>query len=356
MFDLLQEAYERAQAGKDSIFACISAKAGSSPRNAGSSMLVGSEGLLGGTIGGGKIEFCALQHAQTCLAQRRGDQIRYNLTDSEASNTGMACGGQNDVHFTFISAKDELIMKALKQAVLLYEETSYRYDSYLCLDLHESDRLGLSLIHNKEIVGSLERALSPQQQEKLIEYLQPHEHDELITYPLDEERSLLFLQLKQHYRLLIFGGGHVARALTKVFSQLEFEVRLYEDRPEFAQSKDFAPGTQAEVMDMNLVGTLATSSSDYICILTRGHRFDFLVAEQLLKKPHAYMGCIGSRTKAAKMRAHLAEAGFTDQEIQSIFCPIGLQLGNHTPEEIAISIAAQILQHKALGYCDAREK
>lgn len=356
MFDVLKQAYERAQNAQDSVLVCITAKSGSSPRNAGSSMLVGEEGLICGTIGGGKIEFYAILHAQECLAQRKGDQVRYNLTDSEASNTGMACGGQNDVHFSFIAADDELSIQALKQVQDLYENSSYNVGTYFCLDIQAEDSLRLSVIHEQQFFGTLAQALNKNQQAALLKQLQEQQHFELITCELDASHSVLCIQLKERYRLLLFGGGHVARAITRVFSQLEFEVMVFEDREEFAQAKDFAFGTQTQVIDMHEVHSIKTSHSDYICILTRGHAFDFLVAEQLLSKPHAYLGCIGSKTKASKMRAHLAKAGYAEQDIQSIFCPIGLQLGNHTPEEIAISIAAQILQHKTLGYCAAREK
>ncbi len=359
MIAVLKDCLERLLQGEDLVFVFISDKAGSSPRNPGSCMLVSSKGLVCGSIGGGKIEYVALEHAAQLLKEGAGDQVQYNLSTSEASNTGMACGGQNDVHFTYLSASESHLVQLARLLSPLLRDNNELAKSFACFSLDKDDHLSLSLYHEGSFYGKAALVLDQQNKDELAQVLEKKTerfiyHSCLIA---GQECRLMCLRLQASPRLHIFGGGHVSRALSKVFAPLDFEVIVYEDRIEFAQEADFAPGTQTRLMDMHdIYQDVQTSSADYICVITRGHSYDELALRQLLRKPHAYLGCIGSKNKAKFVRNQLSQAGFSEEEINTIYCPIGLNLGNSQPEEIAISIAAQILQHKSLGYCDAKER
>lgn len=148
-------------------------------------------------------------------------------------------------------------------------------------------------------------------------------------------------------RLILCGGGHVSRALAQVAVLLEFQVTVLDDRPEFADPERF-PGcvTMAGPFEASLT-RLGSRPDDFFCILTRGHAWDRACLEQILRGRYAYVGMIGSRGKVAATRKALEEAGVSRERLDSVHAPIGLDLGGQTPAEIAVEIAAQLIQVRA---------
>ncbi len=149
-------------------------------------------------------------------------------------------------------------------------------------------------------------------------------------------------------RLVILGGGHVSRALCAVAALLDFSVTVVDDRPEFADrarfpaADDVICGPFEEVID-----SLGVSSGDYVCIVTRGHRWDDLCLRRVLRGTMpSYLGMIGSRRRVGAQLERLAAEGCDPERIRQIHTPIGLPIGAITPAEIAVSICAQLVQHR----------
>jgi xanthine dehydrogenase accessory factor len=149
-------------------------------------------------------------------------------------------------------------------------------------------------------------------------------------------------------RALIFGGGHVSRALVPILASIGFPVYVFEDREEFADSARFpaAAGTKLCQME-SFLEEFEIGPEDYVAIMTRGHQKDYEVLRQVLGTQAAYIGMIGSRAKVAATKDRLTADGFTQGDLARVSAPIGLAIGAETPEEIAVSIAAEMIQRRS---------
>lgn len=149
-------------------------------------------------------------------------------------------------------------------------------------------------------------------------------------------------------RALIFGGGHVAAALAPILKSVGFCVIVMDDRAEFADPARFPDAAQVIRGDFRHIAEFLTvCESDYAVVVTSGHIHDFEVEDQLLRRELAYIGVIGSRKKTAAVNAKLREAGISEEQLAKVHTPIGLAIGAVTPEEIAVSIAAEMIQVRA---------
>jgi xanthine dehydrogenase accessory factor len=153
-------------------------------------------------------------------------------------------------------------------------------------------------------------------------------------------------------RLAIFGCGHIANALCKVAALLGFSVVAYDDRPYFA-SRAFLPDAAEIVCDSfeNAGAHIKLSSGDYVAIMTRGHRHDNEALGFALsgEKPF-YLGMVGSKKRVLTVKAELAESGVSTEKLDALHAPIGLDIGSVTPEEIAVSIAAEMIKLKRAAF------
>ena len=155
-------------------------------------------------------------------------------------------------------------------------------------------------------------------------------------------------QLQHPGQVYIFGGGHVAQALVPVLTPLDFPCVVVEDRAEFARRELFPTAREVRLAEFSDPAVYAAiTEDDYLCIMTRGHQADYEVLEQTLRSGVKYLGCIGSRRKLALCRERLLAAGFTAEEYAAVHAPIGLPIGAETPEEIAVSVTAQLIAVRA---------
>ena len=146
----------------------------------------------------------------------------------------------------------------------------------------------------------------------------------------------------------IFGGGHVALALDPVLRHIDFETTIIDDRAEYANAERF-PASRTIVCDNfdHCFDEIEPDEDSFLIIVTRGHRGDLQVLRQALRKPHAYLGMIGSRHKNQLLVNQLLSEGFSQEELDRVYTPIGLEIKSETPEEISISIAAEMIKVRA---------
>ena len=149
-------------------------------------------------------------------------------------------------------------------------------------------------------------------------------------------------------RLIICGGGHVSLALAQMAALLEFEITVIDDREEFANRERFPMAAEVLALPfLEAMDALGSREDDYYAIVTRGHAFDRECLAHVLRGRYAYAGMIGSRTKVAAVMAWLREEGFPQEALDGVHSPIGLPLGGQTPAEVAVSIAAELVQVRA---------
>ena len=144
----------------------------------------------------------------------------------------------------------------------------------------------------------------------------------------------------------IFGGGHVAYALEPVLRHVDFKTVVIDDREEYANPQRYPHADKTIAIDSfdNAFEQIETDEDSYIIIVTRGHRGDMQVLREALKQKYAYLGMIGSRRKNKLLYDRLLEEGVEQSALDTVHAPIGLKIGSETPEEIAISIVAEIIQ------------
>lgn len=149
-------------------------------------------------------------------------------------------------------------------------------------------------------------------------------------------------------RLILCGGGHVSLELAHIAQRLDFEVTVIDDRPEFANEERFPMAHRVLALPFpEALEALGSREDDFYCVLTRGHTYDRDCLARILRGSYAYAGMIGSRRKVSAVMEALAEQGFSPRQLAAVHAPIGLLLGGQTPAEVAVEIAAELVQERA---------
>jgi xanthine dehydrogenase accessory factor len=147
--------------------------------------------------------------------------------------------------------------------------------------------------------------------------------------------------------LYIFGGGHVAQPLARLAAQNGFTCTIIDDRPEYVTAERFPQARDLKSGDpVEIVQRIEFTENDFVAMVSRSHEQDFKVLRHVLKKQVRYLGLIGSKKKKKEFFARLKETGFTEKELKQIHIPIGLDIAAETPEEIAVSIVAEMIRER----------
>ncbi len=163
---------------------------------------------------------------------------------------------------------------------------------------------------------------------------------------------VVFERIRTRPRLVICGGGHIAQPLAQLGSMLDFGVTVIDDRAEFVNEARFPTAdVRIQCPFANALDTLAFDEHMYFVIITRGHQYDRLCLETILRHPFAYVGMIGSRQKVALVMEQLQQTGFSAELLAQVHAPIGLRIGAQTPAELAVCIAAELVQVRSQRPC-----
>ena len=145
-------------------------------------------------------------------------------------------------------------------------------------------------------------------------------------------------------RLILLGGGHIAQPLCRMAAMLDFDVTVVDDRPDLVTKERFPTADAVVCCDLeHLADAVPVGSEDYVVVMTNGHSHDFAVQQQVLRGQYAYIGVVGSRSKTASVNQRLRAAGIGEEAIASVHTPIGTAIKAVTPEEIAVSIAGEMI-------------
>ena len=251
VFAALAEALQR---GEEVALVTITSSTGSTPQRVGAKMLVYADGRTVGTIGGGCYENDAFWKAREAIKARCPLNVRYELNDDFAEESGLVCGGQMEV---------------------------------------------------------------------FIEPLEPAPD------------------------VYVFGAGHVGHALARMAHDVGFRVHVVDDREKFASADRFPEGVHVVVDDIpTWLVTNTLPPTAYAVIVTRGHRHDLDALRALAPRGLRYVGLIGSRAKVKRVYDALLDEGMSREALRSVHAPIGLDIGAITPQEIAVSILAELIAVK----------
>lgn len=315
--NIWRTAVELVRAGDRGALATVARARGSTPVPAGTKMLVGAEGRLIGSVGGGCVEADVIGAALRAQRAQLPALLTHHLNADLAGDLGLSCGGTVDI---FV---EPLVADAAYVGVL---ESAASADAGLvrtALDWSQGPRKSFA-------------AVPPD--------------PALPAATISSDRQFVEERFALPPRVFIFGAGHVGAAIARASAAAGFRVTIIDDRPEYADPTRF--DAQTLVLTAGVDDTLAQfplAPGDAVVIATRGHRNDALILERVAQSPAGYVGLLGSRRKKAVVTKGLTAAGIPARTLRRVRVPVGLDIGAVTPEEIAVSVVAELIAWRRGG-------
>jgi xanthine dehydrogenase accessory factor len=349
--DVFRSAIEFLEHGEKAAMSTIIASKGSLPMSEKSKMLVTPEGKIIGTVGGGCLEADVWTEARRVMEEGKSSIQKFVLTEKYAGESGLNCGGIVEILTEPLPEQGRDIFRT----ILELKDSGHRGTLVTILSDHPRYPEGqrkLLLCDDGSTVGSLaDAALEAFVARKGQEVLQG-EQFAILDYQLEDGTALkLFLEpVLPTPTVYVFGGGHVSFFVVRAAILAGFKVKVVDDRPAFANKERFPEADATIVMEFDEVGkTFDFGQDDYIILVTRGHQHDQQILEQIYNCEARYLGMIGSKSKISKMWKRLETRGIDRQYLDRVHAPIGLNIGADTPEEIAISIVAELIRERREG-------
>ncbi len=331
MRELFGEVKKSLSEKEGSVLATIISSSGSTPRGVGAKMLVKQDGTIQGSIGGGAVEFQSMKKAMELMEKKVSGIREYSLTRNQAADIGMVCGGDITVLFQYISPENRPFFSFCDR---LLEALENREKGLVLWDLTDEENWKMELL--------LESAITDKGFEK-----------DGLTIPGAGRQMVLWEQNQRKYyaeplvtdgRVYIFGGGHVSQELVPLLSHVGFSCVVMDDREEFSNPKVFPQADRTVVGSLEHIEDLIDiKSEDYVCIMTRGHQYDYYVQKQAMAAHPCYIGVMGSKNKIRVVSEKLMNDGFSKEELDACHMPIGTTILAQTPAEIAVSIAGELI-------------
>jgi xanthine dehydrogenase accessory factor len=306
-------AAELARAGTPGAIATVARVRGSTPVPSGTKMLVGAAGRLIGSVGGGCVEADVIGAALEAQARRRPALVTHHLNADLAGDLGLSCGGTVDIFVEPLVADDAYIrvLEAAADAASGVVRTAVAW----------------------EAAGPM----------KTFEPLPPDApRGEPAT--LTRDGRFVVERIALAPRVFVFGAGHVGGAIARAAAAAGFRVVVIDDRAEYADPARFEQGVDVLAADIDVaLARYPLTAADAVVIATRGHRNDALILERVAMSLAGYVGLLGSRRKKVVVTKGLTAAGVSAKALKRVRVPVGLAIGAVTPEEIAVSVVAELI-------------
>jgi xanthine dehydrogenase accessory factor len=305
-------AAELARAGTPGAIATVARVRGSTPVPSGTKMLVGAAGRLIGSVGGGCVEADVIGAALEAQARRRPALVTHHLNADLAGDLGLSCGGTVDIFVEPLVADAAYVrvLDAAADAASGVVRTAVAWDA-----------------------GPV----------KSFEPLPPDApRGEPAT--LTRDGRFVVERIALAPRVFVFGAGHVGAAIARAAASAGFRVVVIDDRAEYADPARFEQAVDVLVGDADAaLARYPLTAADAVVIATRGHRNDALILERVAMSLAGYVGLLGSRRKKVVVTKGLTAAGVPARALQRVRVPVGLAIGAVTPEEIAVSVVAELI-------------
>ncbi len=276
-------------------------------------MLVGSEGRLIGSVGGGCVEADVIGAALDAQARSLPALVTRHLNADLAGDLGLSCGGTVDIFVEPLLA-DEAYVRVLEAAAAAE--------------------------------AGLVRTATEWSSARPLKTFEPLARAALTGAAATLTRDGRFMEerIVPAPRVFVFGAGHVGAAIARAAAAAGFRVVVIDDRSEYADASRFADAIAVLAADVETaLARYPLTVGDAVVIATRGHRNDALILERVATSPAGYVGLLGSRRKKAVVTKGLKAAGVAAKSLQRVRVPVGLPIGAVTPEEIAVSVVAELI-------------
>jgi xanthine dehydrogenase accessory factor len=340
------------------VLASIITRVGSAPRGIGAKYLIKEDGTSMGSVGGGCVEAEVWQGAREVMKKEEGGVLHFNLTAEELAKGGLICGGNIDIFLEPL--KEEFL--AIYQEVLKIKQKGGTAILATLISVDDAFPKGIGskalFKTSGEKIGAL---FDGEALEKRVlkkgELLWKEKKPKVIVFSSDREGHLgvrlepwkkmeiLLEPIFSEPTVYVFGGGHISQQLIPLAKRVDFRVVVIDDREIFANRERFPEADEVIVAEFeNCFNQVSIDPSSYVVIVTRGHLYDGFVLEQAIKSNPRYIGMIGSKKKIRTLYQNLIEKGISKEILDRVHAPIGIDINSETPEEIGISIVAELIK------------
>jgi len=337
--------------------ATLISRTGSAPRAIGAKYLVKGDGTSVGSIGGGCVEAEVWQEAQKVIEKEKVETLHFNLTSEQLAEGGLICGGNIDI---FLEPLKEEFLRIYQMVVKIKQKGGSAILATLISvdnDFPKVEGVKVLIKPSGEKIGFLFDGEGLEK--KVLEegkILLKERSPKLLVLNSEKEGSswtkadVLLEPIFGEPTVYIFGAGHVSQQLAPLAKRVHFKVVVIDDREMFANRERFPEADEVVVSEFEkCFDQLTIDDSSYIVIVTRGHLYDGFVLEKAVNTDARYIGMIGSKKKINTLYRRLMEKGVPKETLNRVCAPIGLDINSETPEEIAISIVAQLIQLRGAG-------
>jgi xanthine dehydrogenase accessory factor len=337
------------EAGQNVVIARIIFQTGSAPRSTGTGCIILEDGTIIGTVGGGALEYEVQQKALSVFKKKSSQLVNFQLTGKEVAQTDMLCGGIVDVFLEPITATNiatKEIFARVKTALDNNDKATLvtRVAEGIGHDQSTARMLVVDDGASVNTFGELGADIDLDQS-VLLATCGPE-----LMVDEDKGYSVFVEPIQTVSNLYIFGGGHISTCLSPLAKTVGFGVIVIDDRQEFANPARFPDADEIIVAPFSeAFKKITINASSYVAIITRGHLHDHQVLSATLKCSPGYIGMIGSSRKREIIYKALIDEGVSEETLKEVHSPIGLDIKAETPEEIAISIVAELIQERVLA-------
>lgn len=359
----MKQLYEQVQQflrhGNSIALATIVESRGSTPREVGAKMIIEERGQILGTVGGGCGEAQVFQDALRVLQQDKPRFSCIDLTGEINENTATNCGGIMDVFIDSLRPNKivgqgiepeqivEAVLSAYENRELAVLVTVLESPTGALISAGEK----FLVKENKKVIGwSGDRNTLEPLVETALSVLDTNKSKRLDVTVADSKLDLFFEVITPPAEVVIVGAGHIAQPLSQLAKMMTFEVTIVDDRSNFANKSRFPEADRIIVGDIDeAVAQLPIGPATHIVLVTRGHQMDQAALLKVINSRAAYIGMIGSKRRVGAVFTYLRERGIAQELIDRVYAPIGIDIGAETPDEIAVSIMAEIIKLRRQG-------
>jgi len=332
--------------------ATIIARMGSAPREAGAKYLVKKEGKAIGSIGGGCVEADVWQEAQEAIEKGEGKVVHFKLTEEQLAEGGLICGGNIDI---FVEPLHDGFLDIYREVAKIHQKGgSGILATMISVDggFPKKEGIKVFFMESGEKVGFL--FAGDEWEEKIFrkaELLLKENEPKVLVVSSEEaghpwkKLEILLEPIRSEPTVYIYGAGHISQQLVPLVKKVHFKVVVIDDREIFANRDCFPEADEVIVSEFERsFDQFTIDASSYIIIVTRGHLYDKFILEKAVKTNARYIGMIGSRRKIQVLYQDLITKGTRRELLDRVHAPIGIDINSETPEEIAVSIVAQLIK------------
>jgi len=329
------------------VLATLITRVGSAPRAVGAKYLIRSDGTSLGSIGGGCVEAEVWQEAQKVKEKGGGRVLHFDLTSEQLAEGGLICGGNIDI---FLESLQEKYFTIYQEAARIRQKGgSAILVTLISVDGAFPKEEGSKILMKTsgEKVGFLWGGV--ELEKKILEegevLLKEKKPKLLVLSSENRKLEILLEPIFSEPTVYLFGGGHVSEQVAPLAKKVHFKVVVIDDREMFANRTRFPEADEVIVSEFEkCFNQLPIDETSYIVIVTRGHLYDGFVLKQAVKTKARYIGMIGSKKKIRTLYQNLMEEGIAKDTLARVYAPIGIDINSETPEEIAVSIVAELIK------------